>query len=537
MPALTLNGYTIPIVSCPREEREFGYRGNAFSGRAIMQRNAIKSVWNCRTKPLAYSDYESVLRMIRGDGLVWGFDGALPTAYYSSSGFGPTTVYGSPYSAKGTSADIETPGLPRIEDSLQVSPADTANTNTRGQRNATKFADALWFGPGTTNLHNGATMELVNGATAAAPSLSGEVWTFGRLAGGATGSWRTALASAIDLTPFSVGTQLVFSADVMTSVGGVAGAIFLSTLNNVNASVNSLQITLPSSTTQWQRVVFAITRGTSAEVKLQWSMSDTTNTVHSIKMRRMQIEAVRRNTAFAAFGTPRVGNSGLKYDLSRWASAFPSTGFTALCWTPHPDLNLAADAGLFCMGTTGIDGGAAGEHRIGVEYAAGVAQVKMTARGASVTASEARLGTTWKLAGLMYRPSVPATPWTLINGGAVAAQLSPAGANNLDPAQLVSLFVSGVGISGGAVVNPAWCPIDEMMFFPYEISTDFLAFLNARTSGFGVAFPKAVLSGDVVNGKQIVVLGQVKGDDNTQLTLAGSWQNNAKAIDFTLTEV
>jgi hypothetical protein len=202
MPALTLNGYTIPVVSWTREEVEIGDRDRAYSGRAIMQRRAIKSVWTCKTKPLAYSDYESILRMVRGEGQIWGFDSALPTAYYSGSGFGPTTVYGTPYSIRPNTAGQETPFFyPRVEDSVVTSPT------TVGTHTATKFGDgtsaeatnnAIRFDPLTTNM----TTEVLTATSATAnppTSLGNNMQRLSRSAG-VDASWETGFIDTSAIT-------------------------------------------------------------------------------------------------------------------------------------------------------------------------------------------------------------------------------------------------------------------------------------------------------------------------------------------------
>jgi hypothetical protein len=291
--------------------------------------------------------------------------------------------------------------------------------------------------------------------------------------------------------------------------------------------------------TQWHRIAFNGQK-LSGYTKVKIEIVDQVSSIHNIVVKDIQFEDHAAPTAYTPNATTRTVSNGLKYSLASYCPRFPTDGFTVLCWTPHPDLaaNPASSAphGLFSLGLTGQDFGSAGEHRAGILYTNQANTVSMKIRGATFGVTEARSGTTWRLMGLMYRPSVPATPWAFIVGGTIVSSQSAIAANNCDPAQFSNLFV-GAEYYNVNMQNSLYAAMDELMFFPYEISTDFLAFLNARTVGFGGAFPKAVLSGDVVNGKSIVVLGQAKSDDNIPHTIGGVWKNNAKSLEFTLTEV
>lgn len=547
MPFLTVNGFTVPVVDHNWEEIEFGSREDAFSGRSILNRRSTKRQINCKTAMLSATELEAVRGIIRGDGQVWSYD---QENYYAPSGMAPSLVYGTPYrldpnlrydDAVGDGGEL----LPRVIDRMQ----GAVPTTTFVQESTTKFpvgyngADggAFWFDPPTTNL-----MPVGNFAAVAAPANaptdtgSGDIYDFSRTAAAGNALWRN--STFLDCTPTAVGQPVSLSFEGRaSSPSGAANMTFaIEFYNAANALQSTQSYSITIAGTSWRRFMLGAVRSNVLWTKCKILLTDATVSVHSTYYRLWQFENNIRPTMYTPNGAARTLATGFRYNLARYAVNFAQTGFAVLMWTPMPNAFYSTNTtmGIFTLGDTGIDGGATGEHRIGLE-ANLLSNTRFLARGADLTyGNSIRQGATgaWRLQGLIYRPSAPSAPWGLVENG-VASFQTPAAVNNIDPSQLINLYVGGTGDSGGAMQNPAWCPIDEVMFFPFEITDAQLANIAARTTGFGNVFPRIEVSGDIVNGRKMICHGMVKGGGYTPQMRNGVWQKNVGQLEFSLREV
>jgi hypothetical protein len=88
MPALTLNGVTVPVASwqrlAPVTLGEALARGT--SGRAISSSRKRKQKWQVKTTPLSQAEAAALRGMIEGRGRTWSFDSSL----YDRTGLGPS---------------------------------------------------------------------------------------------------------------------------------------------------------------------------------------------------------------------------------------------------------------------------------------------------------------------------------------------------------------------------------------------------------------------------------------------------------------
>jgi hypothetical protein len=495
MPALALNGWTVPVDKVSVGTLDPGSMSRAFSGKQRRTRTGQpKRTWQCGTKPMRYQDARALQGMLLHQGEYFSFDGTV----YSSKGLTPTTTAHNAQLATGIVA-FGSGSLYAADPTTNILGSTVRGVETAGNIAAFTALDGATLTQTTAQAWQGTRSLLVDTTT------SGGV--FGGVSCTASCSGSTAYTASV----------YVYSAS-----GGGVDLILSDNVGAAQASTGEVEI--PAGV--WTRLTVTYTTDAAATSIIMYVTDGfVVFQLQQFYLDGFQIELGSTATAWA---NPTGSALALKYDVTR----FFAGGIEALTLSCRGRTTKTASSVALAL-TNSLDSNPA--IRLTRPTAALV-----RGRFQDDTGTATFCDGTWNPTGafemlsLVVRTSPGASETVaqiFLNGASV-------GTSTPTLPTLTALDRLHIGNVDAAQAFGGY--IDEVLLLPYAASPSMLAGLHASPYAFG-AMPFLRASGGVVDDDGAGYLEVVPSDVDINLLgggggAAGAYENNLARVGFMLTE-
>ena len=522
MAFLTLNGITIPTaVGGEVTPQVIGGMGRAYDGTMRRDRRAIKRRWRFKTPPLAVATAQLVRSIVESQGHLWTFDSDT----YSEGGLPAASSSRAPDIVSSEAADGDDVAL------LYSAPSTSSLVAKRG-------GAAAYFSIASTNLVADDLADAENDPLNDYTNLNSAT-----LANETTERWQG--SQCIKITTTAGGQRGAYTGLVAIPTPGVpyTGSLFLKgaaggetvTVQMLDGLLGLATVDVILSATEWRRVWVSFTaHGSATDVSL-FVFDTNAGDAQSWYCDGWQVEKLSYPTWWMEGGSTRATEDWARYhpgfitDLSANARGLTLHAWTN--WTAIP----SGDGNSFLAAVT-----ADVNNRVLLYSTSGSRYPRCTILKSgelnenAIYAVATTYGVWQMLTGVYDRDAATLKLYT----DGVLRDTEAVG-YDFDLATAVDTHGLSLGNNhdGNSATDGA---IDDAIVLPYAVDADTVTAWYNSGDGFTAANPFSVirpyLSGDVVSGELVQVLGRVKSSKIVGTVQAGSWDSAARVLDFELLE-
>jgi hypothetical protein len=526
MTYMQINGVTIPVVSCQDADIEYGDRTPAYSGAARLSRRAIKRSWAVSSKAVTMPDYEAIRNIIRGQGVAMPFAGSL----FSGDGLppkDPVTAY----------ADFQDNDLLHGYPVTEVLLSSLSGTY-RTRPLSYSGNGCAWFGGHSKNVlpEAGWTCYPTTAYYSTPAVLGDNLYSTKYLTADITSKVYSSFSDSITNTLQPIVVSMYVRPGIDTNVNVEIDLFYGSHVPDVYTPVFACKANT------WQRLEVMVTpqhSGDNFQVVLNVSIQSAPVGT-TLWFGKFQVESgVKRATPRKVYNAS--GSDGYtQYDVTSLVTNARKTGLTIGYWGTDPDPVMPTGT-AWSLGTTagyGVDlQGVEASYGNAGEFAF-FAQSLSETHGVNITNGGSRIRDLfWHHYVFRYlsdyeRASLGTTDtWRVYRDGQFIASLT----STVEIQNLIVLTVGAAAYSGGTVSAPLWSQIEGFFIVPYGLTDNVIATMGVSPVTFGPA-PLVTLGGDVVDNVPVNALGMLKSGTNAPRGFNGVWSNNARSLEFILTE-
>ena len=532
---LELNGVTIPVNRCEEIHKELGERSRTFGGTYNLSRRATKRSWRFATPPLEASVAEAIKGMVRGVGNCWRFDDA---SLYDAKGV-TLDVAGSQYTALAdltdTLEDKVYSGVIQYGRESKISTVEPTRYSIRVDRaSVNRLSSAGRKG----QVGSAATMQSYGGAALADStdySWAGGGYSVKVTPDGAGGQndGCNSEAVATQATYFVTGSVYMYSAETSD-----ADRTFTVDVYDADNAVTSSVATVIIPQNKWTRVVVP-------SVELTLASTD-------VRIR------IRQGTADVALDFYIDGLQIEEHATESGATAWVDGTRASADVIISPDMSINEGGGNFCVNTwmSGTEFGTVPRYLWDITNTLGAPRWLVTLQAGNVlrlsifnspgTLTEINSSYDFQ-GGLGYDIGIMQMVTIVIRKSPEGAQKNAevyingvlTGSNDItDMGNLNDIAddtIVGIGCRHNGV-SPLDGSMDDFAILPYAPDAATIAawYANGQYS----AVPAHTASGDFCQDPSVQVIGELKSTKTVpKAAAAGTWQNNAQSLGFTLHEV
>lgn len=550
MAFLTLNGITIPVNKCEEVHQELGERARMFSGRYNVARRAIKRRWRFATPPVYGSQAETIKGLVQGLGNCWRFDdGTL----YDAKGYtldpsgavyitiaDMTTAAGNVVSEEVIS-DVVRYGRRWKIDDLEPTRYSIAATNNTTNRLASLERKIQSGSAASFAADDGATVSVVDTKSWAGGGYALKVVTSGTV-NSVKGGAHVASGIGVSAGQYANGTVYLLSEEA--SAADRTLEVYLYDATNTATSTIAT-VTLEQN--KWTRVHipgFLLPSGSSnCQLFVREATADSNITFY---MDGLQIIRSNTDTGSGAWtdGLPTGGDSIIQPDNLNFLDG--NGDYTFLVWASNPSIiagtseryvfDFVAKSSIGALGSVPRvrlrRNPADGDMYFGVTNSDGT-EVEASGTVDFNNGGSVHLGQMILLAGVVrLKPNTGESNVELYAAGSLIDS-----ANGTIPDLTL---LGGENGDGGVAVNEngtdRWLgAIDDFTVLPYAMDAASISALATR--GRFSSLPECIAEGDFCPDLLVRVNGELGSCSTRPTTKAGTWENDAEIIGFTLQEV